>query len=162
MEESPYQEFSAVTLNSLCVLWCIYSIHETPRQLAIGLFIGLFVIVMNQFGLFENSINFDFYVSYSAYVVFYGYAAFRLLRMIINTERVREGMLYAAVIVNLLIGVIGGYLFMIIENAIPESPSSINLASLRNPLEFQYFSSITLITVENGDLVPLNQVAQAL
>jgi hypothetical protein len=82
--------------------------------------------------------------------------------MILITENVRAGVLYAAIIVYLLIGILGGYLFMLIENSSPGSLNNLELENLKNPSKFFYFSFITLSTLGYGDITPESASAQTI
>ncbi len=161
MQDSAYQGILSFVFNSLSILLCIYAIHETRRQLLLGTILAIIVIVINRLGLFEDSITLDFYLSFMIYVLFYIYVVYRLLVMIINTERVRAGVLFAAVIVYLLLGIIGGYLYMLIENAVPGSLNNLSLVNLKNPSEFFYFSFTTLSALGYGDITPVSPPAEA-
>jgi hypothetical protein len=161
MQGSPYQDIVSFAFNSSSILLCIYAIHESRRQLLVGTILALVVIVINRLGIFADSSTVDFYLSFMIYVLFYIYVVVRLLKMIINTERVRVGVLFAAVIVYLLLGIIGGYLYMLIENAVPGSLNNLSLVNLKNPSEFFYFSFTTLSTLGYGDITPVSPPAEA-
>jgi len=101
-------------------------------------------------------------LSFIFYILFYVFVAYRLLTMLLKTDRVTTGVLYAAVNVYLLIGIIGGYLFMLIENASPGSLNNLALENLSNPSKFFYFSFITLSTLGYGDISPTLPASQSL
>lgn len=161
MQGSPYQDMTSFAFNSSSILLCIYAIHESMRQLLGGIIFAIVVIVINRLGLFQESSIVDFYLSFIIYVLFYIYVVVRLMKMIVNTERVRAGVLFAAVIVYLLLGIIGGYLYMLIENAVPGSLNNLSLVNLKNPSEFFYFSFTTLSTLGYGDITPVSPPAEA-
>ncbi|MGB4959337.1 MAG: ion channel, partial [Saprospiraceae bacterium] len=158
-EDTIYKNFSFFILNSITIFLSIYAIHENKKQLQIGFAIAFLVILINQFGIFKNVATFNFYFSFVIYLVFYAYVAYRLLKMIMASENVRIGVLYASVIVYILIGVVGGYLFMLIENASPGSIQNLKLENITNPSDFFYFSFTTLSTLGYGDINPISASA---
>ncbi len=162
LEGSQYQEILSFALNSITILLCIYSIHESTKQLIWGFSLAIFVIMINQIGFFKSSVSYDFYFSFIIYLLFYVYVAYRLLKMIIATVNVKEGVLYASIIVYLLIGIVGGYMFMLIENASPGSINNLKIEHLTNPNKFFYFSFITLSTLGYGDITPASDQARSI
>lgn len=162
LEGSRYQGLVSFILNSITILLCIYAIQESKKQLYLGISLALLVIIINQIGIFHEVATFDFYLSFIIYILFYAYVAFRLLKMILVTENVRAGVLYAAIIVYLLIGILGGYLFMLIENSSPGSLNNLEIVNLKNPSKFFYFSFITLSTLGYGDITPESASAQTI
>lgn len=161
-EGNNYQGLISFLLNSITVFLCIYAIQESRLQLTTGFGLATAVILVNQFGIFKSDATLDFYISFFIYLVFYAYVAFRLLKMIIATVNVRVGVLYAALIVYLLIGIVGGYVFMLIENAVPGSINNLELENITNPSEFFYFSFITLSTVGYGEITPSSASAKSI
>ncbi|MTB51238.1 potassium channel family protein [Lewinella sp. W8] len=161
-EGSRYQGLLSFFFNSLTILLCIYAVHETKRQLHGGILLALVVIIVNQFGVFKSEATLDFYLSFIIYLVFYAFVAYTLLKMIIATEEVNIGVLYAAVLVYLLIGIIGGYLLMLIENASPGSINNLHIENITNPSKFFYFSFITLSTLGYGDITPASPPARSI
>ena len=161
LEYSPYQDLVAFILISLTIFLSIYSIHKNKRQLYIGFTLASFVIIVNQFGLFKSEATLDFYLSFFIYLVFYAYVAYRLLKMIVLTEIVTIGVLFAAIIVYLMIGIVGAYLLMLIENASPGAIRNLEIENITNPSNFFYFSFITLSTLGYGDITPVTAPAKA-
>lgn len=161
-QETNYEREIAFMLNGLVVFLCIYAIQESRLQLYSGLVIAALVILYNHAGVFERSRAIDFYLSFIIYIFFYAYVAYRLLVMILKTDRVRTGVLYAAIIVYLFIGIIGGYLFMLIENITPGSLNNLLLVDITSPSKFFYFSFTTLSTLGYGEISPSSAPARSL
>jgi hypothetical protein len=160
-EGSKFQGIVYFLLNSITIYLAINAIQESKRQLNGGIVAATVVIIINQFGLFKSEATLDFYLSFFIYLVFYSYVAYRLLKMILVTENVRVGVLYAAILVYLLIGIVGGYVFMLIENAAPGSINNLELENITNPSKFFYFSFITLSTLGYGDITPASPSAKS-
>jgi len=161
LEDSRYQGLVSFALNSLTIFLSIYAIQESKRQLYGGFLLAFGVLMVNQFGVFKSEATLDFYLSFFIYLVFYAYVAYKLITMIIATENVKIGVLYAAIIVYLLIGIVGGYLMMLIENAVPGSINNLAIDNITNPSNFFYFSFITLSTLGYGDITPVTAPAKA-
>lgn len=156
------QDALSFVFRSAVMFAGIYAVQESDKQLKIGMAAGLFIILINSFGVFKESARLNFYFSFMIYIFFYVYVAYKLMTLIIKTANVKVGVLYAAVNVYLLMGVIGGYLFMLIENAHPGSLNNLVIENLGNPSKFIYFSFITLSTLGYGDITPALPASQSL
>lgn len=161
LEGYSFQTLVSFLLNSITIFLAIYAIQESKRQLYWGFSAALIVIIINKFGVLSEEARLDFYLSFLIYLLFYGYVAYRLLKMIVATENVKVGVLYAAILVYVLIGIIGGYVFMLIENAVPGSINNLQLENITSPSKFFYFSFITLSTVGYGDITPASASARS-
>lgn len=161
LEGTVIHNFLSFSLRSLVVFTGIYAIHETKTQLYTGLVLGSIVILINLTGVFNDSVRIDFYLSFIIYIFFYSLVAYRLMRQIIDTERVNKSVLYAAINVYLLIGIIGGFMFMLIESSSPGSINNLSIENLNSPSGFYYFSFITLSTLGYGDISPISPSAKA-
>lgn len=161
LEHSKYQGLVSFSLNSLTIFLSIYAIQENKKQLYGGFGLAFLVLIVNQIGVFKSEATLDFYLSFFIYLVFYTYVAFRILKMIVLTENVTTGVLFAAIIVYLMIGIVGGYLFMLIENASPGSINNLEIDNMTNPSNFFYFSFITLSTLGYGDISPVTAPAKS-
>lgn len=95
-------------------------------------------------------------------MVFYSFVAYKLLLKIFRTEKVSIGVLYASINEYLLIGIVGAFAFMLIENAHPGSLLNLSLESLTDPAKFIYFSFSTLTTMGYGDIAPVSPPAQSM
>lgn len=160
-EDNSYQGLMSLVLNSLTLFLSIYAIQESKKQLYLGSTAAFIVVIVNQFGLLDPVATLDFYLSFLIYLVFYAYVAYRLLKMIIATVNVKVGVLYASVIVYLLIGIVGGYLLMLIEIAVPGSINNLEIENTTSPSKFFYFSFITLSTLGYGDITPISAPARS-
>jgi hypothetical protein len=149
-------------LNTVTILLCIHAIHETKRQLTIGIVVALVVMLINQIGFFSTSENYNYYFTFILYPVFYAFVVIRLIKMVIATKTVKVGVLYASIIIYLLIGIIGGYLFMLVENYFPGSFHNLQLKTYSNTSEFIYFAFISLSTLGFGDIYPITPPARSI
>ncbi|HQV39140.1 MAG: hypothetical protein IPO60_13055 [Flavobacteriales bacterium] len=148
---------------SLVLVMGVYAVHTTVTNMYIGLGMSALVIIINAGGLFSTNATVQFYVGFLFYMVFYSYVAYQLIRLIFRTSNVTIGVLFAAINVYLLVGIVGGFGFMLIENAFPGSLNNVKLESLTtDPAHFIYFSFMTMSTVGYGDITPATAPAESL
>ena len=145
---------SVVYLGVLCI-------QESKREFNIGMSLGLTVLIINWIGIFQDDATINFYFSFLIFMIFYGFLAYRLLTKIFATRKVTPGVLFAAINIYLLLGIIGGFAFMLIENIYPGSLNNLQLTDLTHPSKFYYFSFTTLTTLGYGDITPTSSAAQS-
>ncbi len=148
---------------SLVLVMGVYAVHTTKTNLYLGLALSALVITINASGLFSTNPTVQFYIGFLFYMLFYSYVCYHLIVLMLRTTKVTTGMLFAAINVYLLFGIIGGFGFMLIENAFPGSLNNLKLVSLTtDPSHFIYFSFMTMCTVGFGDITPATAPAEAL
>jgi glucan phosphoethanolaminetransferase (alkaline phosphatase superfamily) len=156
------QKAVAYVIQASVVYLGILCIQESKRELNVGLSLGFTVLIINWLGIFEDDATINFYLSFMIFMVFYAYLAYRLLFKIFETHKVTPGVLFASINIYLLLGIIGAFAFMLIENIQPGSLHNLQLEDLTHPSRFYYFSFSTLTTVGYGDITPTTSSAQAI
>lgn len=103
-----------------------------------------------------------------AQVVFLGFAMMALVRGILTSKTVDSDTLAGAICVYLLLGIIGGLVFALIEITAPGSfylsPNILAHTSSTdhaNPGVMIYFAYVTLTTVGYGDIMPASEAARS-
>lgn len=95
----------------------------------------------------------------STYIVYFLILAVTVYHQIIRARDVDLGMISAVLCGFIILGMIGGYVFSIIEVLNPNSFTNLG----KGPDGFSdliYFSFITILSIGYGDITPLSDVAQ--
>ncbi len=148
---------------SAVLLSAVYALSEDRRVFTVALAIAVPVLAGRWLGVFLESTSLGVMVHGGA-VVFLGFTACIVLSHVLKDEEVTADKIYAAICAYLLIGLLCGFLFSVIENV---WPGSFQMAQTVGPepgdklMLFTYYSFITLSTVGYGDVIPLSPVARS-
>ena len=148
-----------VILATAVVLAFAYAASERRRDLAIALLLAVPAVVMRWTDVFEHGRIFDM-VSLGITLTFYVYAGVLVLQRVMRTEKVTVDEIYGALSVYILIGIMWGMLYRIVEQLVPDSFRSVTGEIV--PWDLVYFSFTTLMTVGYGDIQPASPYAKAL
>ena len=101
-------------------------------------------------------------IAHIAAVLFIGFIIVKFLHFVLSAKKVSSEVIYAAVTVYLLFGLLGGILHSLLEIVQPGSYtiSAANVMDRRHL--FHYFSFITLTTLGYGDITPATKRAGSL
>jgi hypothetical protein len=93
-------------------------------------------------------------------------AAFLILRFVMQAKQVNDDVVFAALSVYLLFGLIFGFIYFMVEAACPGSLlHNVTSASLEGRIRLSqavYFSFVTLATLGYGDIIPANDIIRSL
>ncbi len=89
------------------------------------------------------------------------YTMILILSFIFKERKVTIDVIFAAIVVYLLIGVMWGFLFSVFEALNPGSFSASNTSPGSYAQGFLYFSFVTLTTLGYGDVTPLGAAAKS-
>jgi hypothetical protein len=148
-----------VILATSVVLSGAYAASERRRDLATALLLAVPAVVMRWTDVFEHGPIFDM-VSLAITLTFYVYAGVLVLQRVMRTEKVTADEIYGALSVYILIGIIWGMFYRILDQLVPGSFRSV--AEHLIPWDLVYFSFTTLMTVGYGDIQPVSPYAKAL
>ncbi len=152
-----------VTVASLLALWNRARHHATHMLIGGGLILLLALGVL----ITHHAMALTQIV---AQILFLGYVTFVVERAVFRSKEVTSDVLCGAVCVYLLLGVLSGFVFLLIEYLSPGSFVISNLHSsaihqqdvfIHEPGWLLYFSFVTLTTVGYGDVLPANSIARS-
>ena len=139
----------------------IYSIQLNKYQAITASFLALPLIVATWSQYFIETQTLSLITRIFG-ALFFAYAAFNILCIILKSEKVTRETIFAAVVAYLLIALMWAFLYMILELASPGSFSFPETGSRAETMRFEYLSFVTITTLGYGDITPLTDKASAL
>jgi voltage-gated potassium channel Kch len=152
-------------LITIVTAWTAWrNVHFRFIPMLIGAIIVLSLGLLSAFFTHVNLAQ----VHLAAQTVFLSFAVVALVKEILTSRNVNSETLAGAICVYLLLGIIGGLIFALIEISAPGSfYVSSELAEHTgktfesNPGVMIYFAFVTLTTVGYGDIIPANETARS-
>jgi len=147
----------------LIIFSAVFSISDTKKPLLISTIL-LFLTLAFRWLHFFYQLDTFYLLELSSSCLFWLYVATHILRFIINQQHISAELVYAAIAVYFIIGLIWTSTYQIIELHNPHSFSIVNkIASGKQELFFQmwYFSMVTLTTLGYGDITPISMSARS-
>ena len=95
-------------------------------------------------------------------LLFLAYIIVLLLQFVFTTREVTRHVIFGAVSVYLLIGILWSIVYAVLETLAPGSFSQVPVPGMPPPSFFVYFSFVTITTLGYGDITPLTAKAQSL
>lgn len=149
-------------LMGLVLLFALYLVVYNRKELIIGFLLCAPAIATSWV---TKSIDqtLIIYIHYFFAISFLAYTCLHIFRYLFETEDISADMLYAAVCLYLIVGMIWGMIYVLIEMY---QPGSFQLATDLNNTrevfsELLYFSYVTLSTLGYGDIAPLSRIARS-
>lgn len=124
---------SLLALPMLVAIWASYVMVESPGLFLLGEVCG---------------------------ILFFALVSVVILSFIFRTKEVTQELIYGAVVVYLFLGLMWGFIYLLMESL---QPGSFSLASSRSDDlrdAFFYYSFVTLSTLGYGDISPMSNVAR--
>jgi len=156
-----YSEIIMSVLLTLTIITGVYASTDTKIQLVIGLLLGGFALFTEWYSKSNIDGSTIRYLRLGAFMLFYGYLAFRIFAQLIQTKEVTVRMIVAAIAGFLIIGVFGAMMVDIIIYNDVFAYTGLNSETSTDYSPF-YYSFITLTSVGYGDITPNTPAAQAL
>ncbi len=125
---------SVLALPMLVAIWISYLVAKAPLVFLIGEVCG---------------------------ILFFALVSVIILSFIFKEREITQELIYGAVVVYLFLGLMWGFIYLLIETVQPGSFSlaSAHIDDLRNV--FFYYSFVTLTTLGYGDITPLTNAARS-
>ena len=151
---------------SLLLLSSLMAAVKTRRSLRIGLFLVV-IIVISQWAETVTDAPALIFFSFVASTMFWIYVIVEILvDIFLHRKSVTSDMIFGALSVYLLIGIVFAFAFMIVETLAPGSFDGLTFSMTgddpREVHRFMYFSFVTITTLGYGDLLPILPAARAL
>ena len=150
---------------TILLLLGVWKTNEKMRIFQIALFLGLFSFACTAFLMLTTP---SFLLSpylvlllFGSNVLFYIFCTIHLFKYILYSKKITEDTIYGAIMVYLLIGIVWGNVYHIVETFVP---GSFQKAIPTTPMQadFLYFSFSTLLTIGYGDITPANSIVRSL
>ena len=131
----------------------IYELSESNHSFWAGVFFGIIALISNSIFVSEN-IDLIFLIRMGSLISFFGLLTIHLLIRISKTRTINTNLIYGAISGYILIGLIGGMGFRLINHFY--SNSFIFGNGLEAKIDdLTYFSFITLSSLGYGDITPV-------
>lgn len=142
----------------------LYAVSGDKKHLKVGIMLGLPTLVASWVVLLLSD-TFLSSIVLVAWIFFDSIIAYGILKHILEEHEVTLDLIFGAVSVYLLFGIIFGLAYLFIEQV---SPGSFVASQVGNPSgvfqlpELIYYSFVTLATLGFGDILPVSQMARSL
>ncbi len=160
--------FALSSITSVLLVAAVHAANPRRRSIVLALLLTIPYLCCNELGAFEGM---RWLLPAQAFLAFamLVYATIAILGFILESSRVTTATLQASLCAYLLLGLVWGYLFAMIELAapgsfrIPHEPTTSLTDYLHIRFRFTqliYFSYASLTTLGFGDITPVNGFAQ--
>lgn len=151
---------SIYTLLIFVLIIGVYELADSKRSFFPGILLAILTIGFNSLHFSENT-EIVFLLRMGSLTAFFGLLTIHVLIRIGKATKVNTNVIYAAVNGYLLIGLIGGMGFRLINHFYPQSFMFSNGLEPRID-DLTYFSFITLSTLGYGDITPVTPPGKSL
>lgn len=148
--------FLSTMLVAMIPLASYFSLTEDRNRAIIILLIAAPFVILDFINMFFTS-RYLMVVAYSFGTILYFYIVVLLVRKLLSQRVITANLIYCAIAIYLLIGIMWAGFFTVLEGI---SPGSFSQAS--GTLDLLYFSFVTLTTVGFGDVAPITILARRL
>jgi hypothetical protein len=156
---TPARIFLDILLTAIAISM-VYTISHTKRSVIVGLLLAIVILGSMWFQYFHQN-NTVAAIGMVAGVFFIGVVIANMLGFMFKSKEVTREVIFAAILLYLLSGLMWAFLYTFLELV---DPASFNI-DLSHPesylLVFQYYSFVTITTLGYGDVTPVTEVAKA-
>ena len=146
---------------SLVFISAVNAISSNKRNLVILSVLAIPMLLSIWIGHFIEIQGLSITGSFSG-IIFFIYLIITLLRHVFRQERINREVIFAAIVVYLLMGVLWAYVYGTIESIQPNSFSRIKDTMGDQRYLFLYYSFVTLTTLGYGDISPITPVSSSM
>jgi len=146
--------FIATLFTAMIPLASYYALTEDRKRATTILFIAAPFLILNGFTIFLTH-RYLLVVGYCFGTILYLYIVVLLLKELLSQKVITANLIYCAISIYLLIGVMWAGVYTVQEGISPGSFSGLSLTT-----DLLYFSFVTLTTVGFGDVAPLSILAK--
>jgi len=146
---------------SIILVTGIYAVSQGKRRAITASLLGAPMLV---FLWLNNYYTSDWIVICASFfaVLFFSYSIIRLLKFIFRESRVTKDVLFAAIIVYLMMGIMWAGSYALLSHLDPTSFDIDSLEKKDPNMIFTYFSFVTLTTLGYGDITPMTDIAYSM
>jgi hypothetical protein len=149
-------DFIATLFVAMIPLASYYALTEDRKRAITILFIAAPFLILDGFTMFLTH-RYLMVVGYCFGTILYFYIVVLLLRNLLSQRVITANLIYCAISIYLLIGIMWAGVYTVLEGIFPGSFSEIPGA-----VDLVYFSFVTLTTVGFGDVAPISILAKRL
>ncbi len=142
----------------------VYVAASRKRDIIIAVAIGVpstFVMWLGYFVPDKSNVPMNV-LALALIVLFFGYTAFLILRHLVYAKKVTGDLLFGAVNVYLMLGIVWALLYRIVQTIDPGAFVSTYIDAPYDHSAMMYYSFITLTTLGYGDILPAADVSRTL
>jgi hypothetical protein len=148
--------FIATLLVAMIPLASYYALTEDRKRAIAILLLAAPFVILDGLNMFFSNHNL-MVVSYSFGTILYFYIVVLLVRNLLSQGVITANLIYCAISIYLLIGIMWAGIYVVLEGISPAS-----FSGLSETTDLLYFSFVTLTTVGYGDVSPLSILAKRL
>ncbi len=161
----PFPSLKILAHFFLCIalFLSVYAIQQDKKRRISALILLMPLLLFYWLGIYDVFIL-SRPASYILFICYYGLLVYNYIKQLARFERVTMNVLYGALCLYLIIGLLWGALYALLFELDPGSYSGTLLTKAgSSTLEiFNYFSMVTLTTLGYGDITPQTAAAGAL
>ena len=148
--------FFATMLITMIPLASYHALNEDRKRAFTILLIAAPFVILDGINMFFAN-RYLMVVAYSFATILYFYIVVLLVRNLLSQRIITANLIYCAISIYLLIGIMWAGLYVVLEGISPGSFSGIS-----DTADLVYFSFVTLTTVGFGDVAPLSILVKRL
>ena len=148
--------FFATLLITMIPLASFHALNENRNRAIIILFICAPFVILDGINMFFTN-RYLMVVAYSFGTILYFYIIVLLVRSLLSQRVITANLVYCAISIYLMIGIMWAGIYTVLEGISPHSFSGTSETT-----DLLYFSFVTLTTVGFGDVAPLSILGKRL